>query len=255
MTSRGRTIDGGAIGLLLSAFQQLIRNTVQRGLAEAKRVFSIPGVPTDEMTKAYVKGFVWDQASTIIGEADRFLFRLTTDHRVFTPGSIEPTVKHYEAVCMTEIDLLFESVRNSTRTQRFFACGQWFDANTALREIFETAQRSIDIIDPYIGHRLLTLLTVKPDTAHPRIIFSAALKPADAQSLDDFRRQLPSIQVRRLTSDLHDRFIIVDSTSAYSAGHSLKDLGSKDTVRTLSPDPKGLAEIFEQRWAAATDWP
>jgi hypothetical protein len=56
VTSRGRTIDGGAIGLLLSAFQQLIRNTVQRGLAEAKRVFSIPGVPTDEMKKAYVKG-------------------------------------------------------------------------------------------------------------------------------------------------------------------------------------------------------
>ena len=108
VTSRGRTIDGGAIGLLVSAFQQLIHDTVQRGLAEAKRVFSIPGMPTDEMTKAYVKGFVWGQASTIIGEADRFLFQLTTGHRIFTSGSIEPLVKHYEAVCMTEIDLLFE---------------------------------------------------------------------------------------------------------------------------------------------------
>ena len=238
VTSRGRMIDGGAVGLLVSAFQQLIHDTAQRGLAEAKRVFSIPGMPTDEMTKAYVKGFVWGQASTIIGEADRFLSRLITDHRIFTPGSIEPSVKHYEAVCMTEIDLLFESVRNSANTQRFFASGQWFDANTALRGVFETAQKCIDIIDPYIGHRLLTLLTVKPDTTLLRIIFSAALKPVDAQSLSDFRPQYPSTQVRRLTSDLHDRFIIVDSASAYSAGHSLKDLGSKDTVLTLSPDPK-----------------
>jgi hypothetical protein len=255
VTSRGQMIDGGAVGLLVSAFQQLIHDTVRRGLAEAKRVFSIPGMPTDEMTKAYVKGFVWGQASTIIGEADRFLSRLITDHRIFTPGSIEPSVKHYEAVCMTEIDLLFESVRNSANTQRFFASGQWFDANTALRGIFETAQKSIDIIDPYIGNRLFVLLTVKRDGVAVRLLFCEALKPADKQALEDFCRQFPSTLVRKLASVLHDRFIIIDSTVVYSAGHSLKDLGSKDTVLTLSPDPANIVQSFEQRWVAATDWP
>jgi hypothetical protein len=58
----------------MNAFQQLIQDTMQRGLAEAKRIFSIPGMPTDEPTKVYVKAIVCGQASTIIGEVDRFLF-------------------------------------------------------------------------------------------------------------------------------------------------------------------------------------
>ncbi len=253
VTNRGRMIDGGAVGLLVSAFQQLIHDTVQRGLAEAKRVFSIPGMPTDEMAKAWVKDMVWGQACTIIGESDRFLFQLLVGHQIPQIGSIEPSVKHYEAVCMTEIDLLFESVRNSNDTQRLFSSGQWFDANTALRGIFETAQRTIDIIDPYIGNRLFVLLTAKQDGVAVRLLFGEALKPADQQALEDFCRQFPSTRVRKLTSVLHDRFIIIDSTVAYSAGHSLKDLGSKDTVLTLSPDPVSIVQGFEQRWAAGTD--
>src|SRR5260221_14169967 len=155
-----------------------------------------------------------------IGESDRFLFQLLVGHQIPQIGSIEPSVKHYEAVCMTEIDLLFESVRNSNDTQRLFSSGQWFDANTALRGIFETAQRTIDIIDPYIGNRLFVLLTAKQDGVAVRLLFGEALKPADQQALEDFCRQFPSTRVRKLTSVLHDRFIIIDSTVAYSAGHS-----------------------------------
>jgi hypothetical protein len=256
VTQRGREIDHSAISLLMSAFRKLIQDTAQQGLAEAKRIFSFPGMPIDEFTKAHVKGIVWGQACTIIGEADRSLSQLRSSQPgVAGLGSVGDSVKHFEDACNSEIDLLFEAVRNSANSQRFFASGQWFDANTTLRGIFENAQVSIDIIDPYIGHRLFALLTAKQDAAIVRFIFKDAVKPADQQSLADFRRQYPSTCVRRLTSDLHDRFIIVDSTSAYSAGHSLKDLGSRDAVLTISPDPASLVEHFKQRWAAATDWP
>jgi hypothetical protein len=254
--SRGREIDAAAINLLASAFQELIQDTAQRALAEAKRVFSLVGMPTDELTKAHVKGIVWGQACTVIGEAERSLSQLLIGH----PGvpiarSLGDSVKHFEKLSESEIDLLFEAARNSANSQRFFSSGQWFDANTTLRGIFESAQVSIDIIDPYIGHRLFVLLTAKQPTVNVRFILEQSLKPADQQSLEDFRLQYPSTRVRRLTSTLHDRFIIIDSTDAYSAGHSLKDLGSKDTVVTLSPDPSNLIGIFKQRLDAATDWP
>jgi hypothetical protein len=97
------------------------------------------------------------------------------------------------------------------------------------------------------------LLTAKQDEAVVRFIFKEALKQRTNNLWMTFAASILP-RVRQLTSDVHDRFIIVDSTSAYSAGHSLKDLGSKDTVLTLSPDPTGLVQIFEQRWAAAIDW-
>src|SRR5260370_41918133 len=99
---------------------------------------------------------------------------------------------------MTEIDLLFESVRNSDDTQRLFSSGQWFDANTALRGIFEPAQRTIDIIDPYIGNRLFVLLTATQDGVALRLLFGQALKPPDQQPFEDFYRQFPPSRRRKL---------------------------------------------------------
>ena len=50
---------------------------------------------------------------------------------------------------------------------------------------------------------------------------------------------------------MHDRFIIIDSQRCYAVGHSLKDLGSKDTAVTEAPDPNSVMKLFEQRWSAA----
>jgi hypothetical protein len=82
-------------------------------------------------------------------------------------------------------------------------------------------------------------------------ILSASIKAADLQTAADFKKQHGGLEVREQKSGMHDRFIIIDRSAAYAVGHSLKDLGSKDTIITEAPDPNSVMKFFEQRWNAA----
>lgn len=58
------------------------------------------------------------------------------------------------------------------------------------------------------------------------------------------------MELRERRSGMHDPFIIINRSSAYVAGHSLKDVDSKDTILTDAPDPKSVIDLFEDRWKA-----
>jgi hypothetical protein len=90
--------------------------------------------------------------------------------------------------------------------QRLVRSGEFFEGNLILRRIFESARTHIDVIDPYVGARLLALLSVKNDAVHIRIIHnSSRAKPADIQALKDFKRQCSNVEIRALQDDPHDR--------------------------------------------------
>ncbi len=76
---------------------------------------------------------------------------------------------------------------------------------------------------------------------------SSRLRVADFRARLPFTKELVQLQ----ENGMHDRFVIVDGLTAYSVGHSLKDLGSKDSVISKSPDPGNLVNLFEERWAVA----
>jgi hypothetical protein len=59
------------------------------------------------------------------------------------------------------------------------------------------------------------------------------------------------LELREQRSGMHDCFIIIDRSIAYIAGHSLKHVGSKDTILTDAPDPKSVIDLFEDCWNAA----
>jgi hypothetical protein len=67
----------------------------------------------------------------------------------------------------------------------------------------------------------------------------------------DFNAEYGHLELRLQQAGMHDRFVIIDSLSAYSVGHSLKDLGSKDSVIAEFADPGTLSKLFEDRWAVA----
>lgn len=138
----------------------------------------------------------------------------------------------------------------SKERQVVLRAGQVLDANLMLRKIFESAESSLDISDPYLGSRLFALLTKKRKGVMVRIL-SASVKEADRQTAADFKQQYGDLELREQQSGMHDRFIIVDRSAAYAVGHSLKNLGSKDTTVTLAPDPKSVITLFEDRWNAA----
>jgi hypothetical protein len=82
-------------------------------------------------------------------------------------------------------------------------------------------------------------------------ILSNKISPADLQAAQDFNAEYWHLQLRLQKAGMHDRFVIIDGLAGYSVGHSLKDLGSKDSVIGKSPDPGTLIKLFEERWAVA----
>ena len=49
----------------------------------------------------------------------------------------------------------------------------------------------------------------------------------------------------------HDRFILLDNSSGYHIGHSIKNLGEKDAQINLIKNPIEQISLLEERWLEA----
>ena len=69
-----------------------------------------------------------------------------------------------------------------------------------------------------------------------------------------FRSEYPRTELRILTEDkLHDRYILWDGSHGVTLGHSIKDLGDKDTqVTFVRPRCVGDGEVSEKSSAVAS---
>jgi hypothetical protein len=249
--ARGRVYDGAVAGKLAHTFVALIRDILKGALEETKRIFSMPGMPVDDSTKAEAKAILSELQNELVRLAQARLDRLAASCPTTPkPKPLASEIESLVAAWSSEIDLLFHAANASAERQVILRAGEPLNANLVLRQIFQSAQSSIDIIDPYLGDRLFTLLSAKQSQVSIRIL-SASVKPVDRQTAADFKKQYGGLELREQNSGIHDRFIIIDRRSAYMIGHSLKDLGSKDTALTEAPDPNSVINLFEDRWNAA----
>lgn len=113
--------------------------------------------------------------------------------------------------------------------------GQPFSADIAYEKIYSEAEKSIYIVDNYIGLRTLELLVNVSDNVDV-IIFSDNLGKALRKKVyDDFCKEYPlkNIELRSSGGVFHDRYIIIDygtdSERIYLCGASSKDAGARVT--------------------------
>lgn len=102
----------------------------------------------------------------------------------------------------------------------------------------------LDIIDDLENKLAVKLITYRK-TAGPSKSFFIAYKA--------FKAQYKNIELRTLSSDIHDRFVICDQSQVFHFGHSLKDLGTKDAQITKADDPKKHIILFNTRWNEASE--
>lgn len=169
---------------------------------------------------------------------------------------------------------------------------RWFDKDSvagtqAIRDIIQSASKSVDLIDPYFGRRDLlefALATTKHGLPF-RVLTSAdfctsgddpdlKIERGDAlaKTLDSVRTQDPrlDIEVKVMPgqkSPVHDRFLIVDGT-VWVLGASLNEFGSRGSllmklpaspVRSTSGSPafSVSSSVFDAHWGtpdALSDW-
>ena len=122
-------------------------------------------------------------------------------------------------------DIEFKVQTNLPLSEGIFYEGQIFDAWQFVSDIIKKAKKSIVLIDNYIDESVLLLLSKRNPTIDATI-YTAKISQAFKLDLEKHNKQYKPIQVK-VFSQSHDRFLIIDGSTVYHIGASLKDLGKK----------------------------
>ena len=109
--------------------------------------------------------------------------------------------------------------------QGIFYDGQVFDAYVFAADLVKSAQKSILLIDNYIDETVLQLFTKRKKNVSVNI-YTKNITKTLRQDLEKHNSQYPKIEIEKFAK-AHDRFLIIDQTTVYQFGASLKDLGKK----------------------------
>ena len=128
------------------------------------------------------------------------------------------------------LDERVSNIENNYKPQEFknsqiFFDGQLYDAYTLIQSIFESANNEIIIIDNYVDRTILDRLVVKNSNVQV-IIYTNINTRLLGRDINTFNSQYGGLDVR-YTTNVHDRYIIIDQNKIYHLGHSIKDLGKK----------------------------
>ena len=110
-------------------------------------------------------------------------------------------------------------------TQGIFFQGQIFDAYAKFQSFISQAQKEIILIDNYVDLSVLERLATK-NRGVDVTIYTLPNTRLTAQDVRTFNTQYPTLTVKH-TSQMHDRFLIIDNSILYHVGASLKDSGKK----------------------------
>lgn len=131
--------------------------------------------------------------------------------------------------------------------------GQKMEADLAYSQIYQSAQKSIYVVDNYISLKTLALLRAAKEGIEI-IIFSDNVKNTEQLTqpfLDDFKADYPahSLTLKTTNNQYHDRYIAIDleteHAAIYHCGASSKDAGNKITSIHRIEDTALYFPMFE----------
>ena len=126
-----------------------------------------------------------------------------------------------------KVDELFSLMDkyNVKETQGIFFQGQIFDAYAKFESFLSAATKEIILIDNYVDLSILQRLAKKKKDVNVTI-YTAPKTKLTVQDVQTFNAQYSTLTLNYTTKN-HDRFLIIDNSTIYHIGASLKDLGKK----------------------------
>lgn len=106
-----------------------------------------------------------------------------------------------------------------------FMDGQIYDAYEFVTRLIKSAKKNILLIDNYVDESVLTMMSEKASGVRVDIYTKEVSKPL-ALAADKFNAQYGDLEIH-VMHIFHDRFLIIDDTTIYLIGASLKDAGKK----------------------------
>lgn len=141
--------------------------------------------------------------------------------------SVETKQLEYKIETDKKLEMVFDALesRQIQPKQGIFFDGQIFDAHKFVSDIIRSAERSIILIDNFVDESTLTLFSKKGEGVDLKIITKTVSKELELDARK-FNEQFGGLKVVHYAKS-HDRFLIIDDSTVYHLGASLKDLGKK----------------------------
>ena len=141
-------------------------------------------------------------------------------------NAIEVRQISYQEQTDRKLEQIFDYIADhKENNQKVFFDGQIFDAFALITDLIQQAGKTIVLIDAYVDIVTLNVLAKKKDGVDV-MIYTLPSARLTAQDIANFNAQYPNLTVKHTTA-FHDRFMIIDGTTAYHIGASIKDAGKK----------------------------
>ena len=202
--------------------QIVMSNADKQGLRKAPYVFTEQGIA---MLSAMLRSDIAIQVSIQIMNAF-----VATRKFISTNAAVFQRIENIEEKQLIndqKFKQLFKALEEKSLTpkQGVFYDGQVFDAYVFVADLIKSANSSILLIDNYIDEAVLQLFTKRKKNVSVTI-YTKNITKVLKQDLEKYNTQYPKITIKKF-SKAHDRFLIIDKTTVYHFGASLKDLGKK----------------------------
>ena len=160
-------------------------------------------------------------------------------------STVELRQLEYQKQTDEKLEQIFEYIsEHEESSQKIFFDGQIYDAFSLIVNLIQKADKEITLIDGYVDVGTLNLLSKKKSDVEVTIYTKkqTMLTKADVKN---FNAQYPTLKIK-YTEVFHDRFLILDRTTAYHIGASLKDAGKKCFGINLIQDAGIIKDILQR---------
>ncbi len=145
-------------------------------------------------------------------------------------------------------DANFEKIFNAmqgkeVKKENIFFAGQIYDAYSFVIHLIEKANTEILLIDNYVDNSVLDMISKKKQGVSVTIYTHQGTKLTD-HDVTKFNKQYPTLSLKH-TSNMHDRFLLIDKSELYHIGASLKDLGNKCFAFSLIEDQAIITNLLK----------
>ena len=156
-------------------------------------------------------------------------------------------LKHleYKKEAENKFDEIFKYMgKNEEFKQGIFFKGETWDAYELIIDFIGRAKSSIVLIDNYVDEKTLSMLSKKRTGVNVKIITGPNSR-LSTQDISRFNSQYPNLKYTT-SRDFHDRFMILDNTTVYHIGASIKDAGKKCFAISKIEDERIIEDLLNR---------
>jgi hypothetical protein len=249
-TSLGQANSPSTFFKMLDAFEKELQTRGKEVVNEMRRALSGANISDFNRLEQALLELSFNTLLPCFNDANQQLDKYRSNYSSIKRHHSVVDIRRATEKLSPEISLLCAQLEAEQATRVVFRTGEVFSANRALRAILTKAKKSIDIIDSYPGSAVFDLLELTDNQVKIRWICGKAPSNDAKTTYVAFKAQYGRCELRIAPPKrIHDRYIILDSTTVFHSGHSLKDMGSSLSELSEVSDPSIVTE-FERLWSS-----